>query len=255
MQCICLQSHRRRAILHPPSISTSDQPGKVNSLKTSTETIPPAFTTESVGPVPLPEMVTAYGISKVYCPPEYRRNGYGRHLLQLLHYTLSPRCTMPSFPESHWGPPPAVKFRLGDGCFSYLYSGIWEGYYESCTRGLLDGGNTNGPVKGGWVKQKVVMRRWDLGEQSFQQSVSSFGSESGTGTDTVKRTEARILDSGPGRKEKKKDEGDEPDGEHWEWLDLDGIRSLEAVAAKHLLSTIRYRGDQTKTRLAILPDQ
>lgn len=92
----------------------------------------------------------SYGIASVYTPEQFRKQGYARRMLQLLHYVLAPTEAMPPFPEA-WGAKPVAY--LGDAAFSVLYSDVGPEIYASCTIG---------ESKPGWVKEPTMKRVWTL---------------------------------------------------------------------------------------------
>ncbi|ORX37923.1 hypothetical protein BD324DRAFT_623842 [Kockovaella imperatae] len=101
-----------------------------------------------------PEEVVSYGIAYVYTPEKHQGHGYGRHLLQLLHYILAPLPTLPSFPTT-WGDQPSLE-GFNDAAFSFLFSGVGDKFYASCRRGEGDDSLV------GWVPIPLTNRHWDL---------------------------------------------------------------------------------------------
>lgn len=73
-------------------------------------------------------MLTGYAIASVYVRPHLRKNGYGRHLLRLMHHVLAPPLSLPAFPKA-WGSPPLEYY--GDAVVSILYSDVGE-FYTTC---------------------------------------------------------------------------------------------------------------------------
>ncbi|EAU93492.1 hypothetical protein CC1G_12156 [Coprinopsis cinerea okayama7 len=80
------------------------------------------------------ETGVGYGIASVYTPPEKRKKGYRKHMMQLLHWVLLRPEALPKFPQE-WGAPPTRHEGLGDGSVSVLYSVVGTRFYQSC--GLL----------------------------------------------------------------------------------------------------------------------
>lgn len=73
-------------------------------------------------------IMTGYVVSGVYVRPHLQRNGYGRHMIRLMHHVLAPPSSLPAFPEA-WGAPPLKS--LGDAALSALYSDVGD-FYASC---------------------------------------------------------------------------------------------------------------------------
>lgn len=71
---------------------------------------------------------TGYWIGYVFVPEAQRRNGYGRHLMRLLHHVMAVPPKLPPFPEA-WGSPPL--HRLGDAVVSILHTTVGE-FYVPC---------------------------------------------------------------------------------------------------------------------------
>jgi hypothetical protein len=78
-----------------------------------------------------PEETFAYGIAAVFCPPQNRKGGYGRHMMRLLHRVLASPDSLPPFPPE-WGEPPVPPSGAGNARFSVLWSDIGVVYYETC---------------------------------------------------------------------------------------------------------------------------
>jgi hypothetical protein len=69
----------------------------------------------------------------------------------------------------------------------------------------------------GWVRQKATLRTWTVPAQG--------------------------------------DAGDDKLGDGWTWMNPKQLKSLEPLAVREMRETIVTKGDPTKTRLAVLPDQ
>lgn len=103
--------------------------------------------------------VVSYGVASVYTPASHRGKSYARQLLQLVHYLIAPKTSLPPFPSA-WGPKPEMGPM--NAAFSILFSGIGDKYYASCKQG--EGASS----KAGWIRQPITARTWDIkGEQSM----------------------------------------------------------------------------------------
>ncbi|KAG6854518.1 hypothetical protein C0991_005430 [Blastosporella zonata] len=104
-----------------------------------------------------PKNVTCYGIATVFTPLRFRGNGYGKHMMRLLHWVLADTSLLPlSFP-SEWGTPPPRVPLAGDGWFSALWSDVGEDFYMRC-----------GPTKDqdGWIVRAPFSTTWTVGKES-----------------------------------------------------------------------------------------
>ncbi|AFR98365.1 hypothetical protein C343_06344 [Cryptococcus neoformans C23] len=116
-----------------------------------------------------------YDITAVVTPIKYRGQGYGTHLLRLLHYILtspafpsSSSQVLPSFPCVSWGePPPSIPSELipyiprANG--SILWSDVPIEFYGHCTMGLDGKGFQS---KKEW-NNRLVWKLLQVAETSF----------------------------------------------------------------------------------------
>lgn len=103
-----------------------------------------------------PEQVSCYAIASVFAPERYRRRGYAKHMMRLLHWVLAPPSSLPStFPEA-WGLPPERPSWLAHGHFSALWSDVGH-FYGSCGPNGTDGDSE------GWVVRDAISTVWDVG--------------------------------------------------------------------------------------------
>lgn len=106
--------------------------------------------------------VVCYGVAAVFTDPRYRKKGYAKHMMRLLHWVLAPFDALPSFPTELWGERPKkedwigveqyIEGHGGNAAFSALYSVIGSELYKKC--GML-------PEEDGWVVQDPGTNRWN----------------------------------------------------------------------------------------------
>lgn len=85
-----------------------------------------------------------------------RSKGFGRHMMQLLHWIIGRRDSLPlsQFPVE-WGAPPARPSFVEDGEFSVLFSDIGSNFYELAGPTLAGGD--------GWQVAEATSTLWDVG--------------------------------------------------------------------------------------------
>lgn len=102
----------------------------------------------------IPEQVSCYAIASVFTPERYRRRGYAKHMMRLLHWVLAPPSSLPSTFSEAWGLPPERPSWLAHGHFSALYSDVGQ-FYGSC--------GPSGTGTDGWVIRDAISTVWDVG--------------------------------------------------------------------------------------------
>lgn len=114
------------------------------------------------------EDVVAYGVASVFTPAPYRRYGYAKHMMRLLHWVLANlrfrEATI--FPKA-WGTPPEAPDNVGNAAFSVLYSDVGAQFYESCGPSIS--------VGGGWSVKSPVSTLWRLKAQETHESLDLGG--------------------------------------------------------------------------------
>ncbi|KAF9048202.1 hypothetical protein BDZ89DRAFT_1057776 [Hymenopellis radicata] len=96
--------------------------------------------------------VPCYGIASVFTPERYRKRGYARHMMRLLHWLLAPHEVFPAFPEE-WTLPERPA-QLVPGYLSTLWSDVGS-FYQYC-----------GPTteQEGWILGDATGTIWEVGE-------------------------------------------------------------------------------------------
>ncbi|KAJ7071595.1 hypothetical protein C8F01DRAFT_1111167 [Mycena amicta] len=111
----------------------------------------------SVGAI---EEVTCYAIASLFTPADKRGQGFGRHMMSLLHWVLADETLLPArdFPVDKWGGPPPKVDGLRNGRFTALWSDVGD-LYSTC-----------GPFSAeekGWVIRGISTIMWDVDESLF----------------------------------------------------------------------------------------
>ncbi|KAK0217946.1 hypothetical protein IW262DRAFT_1104795 [Armillaria fumosa] len=101
-----------------------------------------------------PEQVSCYAIASVFTPERYRRRGFAKHMMRLLHWVLAPPSSLPSIFPGAWGLPPERPSWLAHGHFSALWSDVGH-FYGSC--------GPSGIGADGWVVRDAISTVWDVG--------------------------------------------------------------------------------------------
>ncbi|PBK72310.1 hypothetical protein ARMSODRAFT_987294 [Armillaria solidipes] len=105
-----------------------------------------------LGDTIVPEEVCCHGLAAVFTPERFRRQGYAKHMVRLLHWVLAIDPSLfPAFPEA-WGSPPQRPIGVHPGHFSALWSDVGD-FYRSC-----------GPTDNieGWVLRDASTTIWDV---------------------------------------------------------------------------------------------
>ncbi|KAK0488918.1 hypothetical protein IW261DRAFT_382539 [Armillaria novae-zelandiae] len=108
------------------------------------------------------EEVSCHGLAAVFTPERFRRQGYAKHMVRLLHWVLAiDLSSFPPFPEA-WGSPPQRPTGVHPGHFSALWSDVGD-FYRSC-----------GPTDNieGWVLMDASTTIWDVNPDAPADSVS-----------------------------------------------------------------------------------
>ncbi|KAF8920796.1 hypothetical protein CPB85DRAFT_1273035 [Mucidula mucida] len=110
--------------------------------------------------------VHCYGIASVFTPLRYRKRGYARHMMRLLHWLLAPHEVFPAFPEE-WTLPERPA-QLVPGAFSTLWSDVGSFYQYCGPTTEQDGwilGNANGTF---WEVEESIKALGDQKEDQYK---------------------------------------------------------------------------------------
>ncbi|KAK0467250.1 uncharacterized protein EV420DRAFT_1300541 [Desarmillaria tabescens] len=96
--------------------------------------------------------VVCYAIASVFTPERFRRQGYAKHMMRLLHWVLASPSSLPSTFPAAWGLPPEKPSWLAHGHFSALWSDVGH-FYQSC-----------GPTTDtqGWIVRDAISTIWNV---------------------------------------------------------------------------------------------
>ncbi|KAK0467249.1 uncharacterized protein EV420DRAFT_673883 [Desarmillaria tabescens] len=115
----------------------------------------------------VPEEVSCYGVAAVLTPERFRRQGYAKHMMRLLHWVLAVDPSLfPMFPKT-WGSPPQRPAGIHPGHFSVLWSDVGD-FYRSC-----------GPTDSvpGWVLDDASTTVWDVKTLDVDATTDSISNE------------------------------------------------------------------------------